>query len=161
MCGTAQGATSFDGKPFVLRGGLDGWVGRFSGTDGTTQWLLPFGGATDDECAALGVDSKDHIVAALNHASSGVTFAGRPLADPKQAGVPAAAIVKLGRDGSFVWAYDVVAGGASITRVATAPNDDTLYAGQFLGAVDFGGGTIPAIDGGAARTQTFVVRRGP
>lgn len=74
--------------------------------------------------------------------------------------MPAAAIVKVDGDGKWIWGYDLVAQGAQISRVVTAPNDDTLYAGYFVGAADLGGGLIPAIDGGATRPTAFVARRG-
>jgi hypothetical protein len=68
-------------------------------------------------------------------------------------------VVKLGGAGDFLWAYDVIGTSASITSVAVMATGDVLYAGNFIGTQDLGGGTGIMSPNGGLNPMAFVVRR--
>jgi hypothetical protein len=157
-CGRFTGSLTFDSGMVKASNGQDGFVARYSKA-GVATWVQSFGGSGIDECSALVVDPTDRIVLAANHRSSGVTIAGHALADPSGASKPTAAVVKLGGAGDFLWAYDVIGTSASITSVAVMATGDVLYAGNFIGTQDLGGGTGIMSPNGGLNPMAFVVRR--
>lgn len=158
-CGRFSGATAFDAPPVDAKGAYDGFVARIS-SGATTRWMQTFGGVQNDECKSLAIDPiDDQVVIGINYESSGVKVDGTAFPDPSGSGLSAAGIVKLGPDGKLLWGHGLVGSGAHIDTVALLPQGDVLYAGEFLGTLNLGGGEIQSAASGTQSTF-FVARRG-
>ncbi len=122
--------------PLKSAGADDAFVVKVD-PDGNVLWARKFGAENIDLAQAVAV-MPDKSVIVTGEFRTTVDFGGGPL---KSAGDADIFVLRLGADGSLVWAKSFGYAGQDYGRaVAVDSRGDILLAAEFTGTVDFGGG---------------------
>jgi hypothetical protein len=139
--GTSSSLT-FGGPTFTGQGNFDTFVVKYSGVDGAHIWSKAFGGPGVDSLLSASADASGDVFLAGRFQGS-VSFGGAPLTSN---GFSDIVVLKLlGTDGSHAWSSSHGAANDDFGRVVLADSlGNVVMAGTRTGAVDFGGGPLPA-----------------
>lgn len=113
----------------------DGFVAKYD-RDGAAVWVVPFSGASNDECLGISVDALGGVYVTGAFTSPTLTIGNETLT---RIGTRDAFVAKLAADGTCLWALDLSTGvddieqGSSIT---SAPNGDSYVTGYYKGTFD-------------------------
>jgi hypothetical protein len=138
LCGQFRGTVDFGAGQLVAAGADDAWVARIA-PGGAQVWAKSFGGAGNEVCAGLAVDSSD-VVWLTGYFDESVDFGGGMLSTLGGADVFLAA---LGQNGAHV--YSQRFGGASTQSGKAIVIDEDGYVvvtGTMAGSMSFGGETL-------------------
>ena len=146
-----EGTINFGGSD--LTGIGDCYLAKFN-SNGAHQWSQRFGlDANPQDGRALAVDAGNNVIFA-GHFFGQVDFGGGSLTS---SGVHDLFLAKFNNGGDHLWSRKF---GNSLNQqtplVAVDLDDNIVYAGQFDGTVDFGGGNLSSAGG----TDAFVARLG-
>lgn len=139
VTGIFRGVASFGGDALTSAGTEDIFVAKYD-SSGSHLWSKRFGGTTREESHAVATDNSDNIVVTGGFSGT-VDFGGGPLTS---AGHTDIFIAKYDSSGSHLWSkrfgdtHDWERGWA----VSFDGSGDLVVAGEFWGAVDFGGGPL-------------------
>lgn len=126
------------GAPLASAGGHDAFVVKLDPT-GVHQWSQRFGDPLEQRAVAVTTDAAGNIIMTGGFFSS-INFGAL---DIQSAGLSDIFVLKLGADGSYLWANtygdasDQVPGG-----VGADADGNIVITGGFQGMVDFGGGPL-------------------
>lgn len=116
-----------------------------SGLLGTALWAHAFGGGLDDATADVATDAAGSVIV-VGSFQGDVDFGGGPITS---GGATDAFVVKLDSAGNHLWSRGF---GDAAAQVAVAAGTDAagnIYvAGNFQGAIDFGGPSAPLVTAG-------------
>jgi hypothetical protein len=155
VIGSFSGTVDFGGGPLTSAGSgtADMFVAAYSAA-GVHQWSHQFGGIYDDSGAAVAVDASGNVYV-TGRFSDTANFGGGNLTS---AGSFDIIVAKYSAAGAHQWSRRI--GGTSWdegTAIAVDSGGNVLVAGQFAGAVDFGGGPLSSagsFDGFLAKYTT-------
>jgi hypothetical protein len=153
ITGCFNGTVDFGGGALTSAGSSDIFVAKF-GPDGTHLWSKRFGGATSQVAHGVIVDASENVIIA-GYFFGSVDFGGGSLTS---AGASDIFVDKFGRDGAHIWSKrfgDADSQGAY--GVAVDASGNVIVSGDFVGAVDFGGGALTS----AGLSDIFVAKFGP
>jgi hypothetical protein len=139
--GRFSGTTDFGGGGLISAGGTDAFIAKFSGT-GAYAWAKKFGDANNQEVDGLASSSGD--VYAVGSYFGTINLGGSNLTSVGQNDVFLARFNSLGAqawsksfgDATFQYGIDVDTDGSAVYLLA-----------NFLGAVNFGGGSLASAGG--------------
>jgi hypothetical protein len=153
IAGYFGGAVDFGGGPLTSAGGLDLFVAKLD-PNGAHLWSKNFGDADDQAAQSVAVDSMGNVLV-TGYFGGTVDFGGGPLTS---AGGVDLFIAKLDPNGAHLWSKTFGDANDQIGRcVTTDGSGDVLVTGNFLGEVDFGGGSLQS-KGGSAAGDIFLVK---
>ncbi len=134
-------------------GGSDVFVAKFA-SDGTPTWVKRYGDASNQYAYALDIDLSDSVLVGGQFAGT-IDFGFVPHAS---VGAADAFAVKLDESGSAIWsrAFGAVSN-QTIRAVASDAEVASVWTGQFLSSIDFGGGVLSS----AGAADSFVAKFGP
>jgi hypothetical protein len=146
VTGNVSDTVDFGGGPLASAGGSDGFMAKYSGSDGSPLWSRRFGGVSFETGNDVAVDGSGNVVV-TGFFLGASEFGGDAL---ESAGSYDVFVAKYsGSDGSHVWSRRF---GSTFTDygLATAleENGRVLVTGSFSGTVDFGDG-VPLESAGA------------
>jgi hypothetical protein len=150
VTGYFTGTADFGGGPLTSAGGTDIFLAKYSAA-GTHLWSQRFGSSSTygDVDNGLAVDSTGNVV--LTGAILGsVTFGGPTLVMTNNYDI---FVAKFSGDGTHLWSKRPAGsstGGPGHDHgiaVTTDVNDNVVVTGDFVQAVDFGGGTLTSTGG--------------
>lgn len=104
-----------------------------------TVWSRSYGGPGDDGGNEVSIDSQGNVIA-VGTVASAINFGG---VDVTPVGAKDAFVVKLDRDGNYVW--ERLAGGPNddaAIDVVVDQDDNIIVAGLFTQEIDFGNGQV-------------------
>lgn len=138
VAGTFDGAVDFGSGIKVSSGQRDIFLVKINSA-GTVVWSKTFGDTADQEPAGVAVDSNGDVVMVGNFAGT-LFFGGGSL---HSAGQDDVFLVTFSGNGTWTCDARFGDGGAqSVSDVAMGPFDEYLLAGNFNGAINFGGGWL-------------------
>jgi RNA polymerase sigma factor (sigma-70 family) len=142
VTGYFSGPVDFGGGPLANAGTQDGFVTKFDAA-GAPLWTKPFGGSGYDRGIAVAADSAGNVLLTGSFAIS-LDFGIGPL---DSMGASDIVVARLSPLGDPLWSaafgdasYDIGFG------IAVDAADNAVVTGQFIGSVDFGGGTVSTVD---------------
>lgn len=142
IAGHFSGTVDFDGTSLVTKGLSDIFVARLAASDGSIQWVVPFGGPGDDLAPRLVVDSQDRSYVTFE-ADDKIDFGGGLLGS---AGLADTFVLALDPAGAHRWSR--IFGDStsqSGTRLAVRGGDAGLIVSvNAPGEIDFGAGPLQA-----------------
>jgi hypothetical protein len=155
VCGTASVDATDLWPTLRSNGGADLVVAALDGSNnGATLWAAQVGGANDEDCGEIAMDSHSNTFVVGNYRFGSKVVFGNLEALPiiGQVGDAWMYMAKFGPDGEAVWANEWGAPGQTIKPTAMVEFDDDLFVagGIVSGALSLGG-----VDLGA---NTFVAR---
>jgi lambda repressor-like predicted transcriptional regulator len=140
VTGQFQGTVDFGGGGLTSAGGLDIFVAKFSGANGSHVWSKRFGDTNNDQCFSVAVDGSGNVLVpgffqgTVDFGGGGLTSAG---------GFDIFVAKFSGADGSHLWSKRYGDTGADLsTGAAVDGGGNVLVTGNFQGTVDFGGGGL-------------------
>jgi len=110
--------------------------------DGAHAWSKSFGQSGDDEGVRVVFDPAGNVILAARNNGGALDFGGGPLAN---AGDLDIFLAKFAPDGAHVWSKrfgDADYQGANGLALAATPAGHIVLGGDFVGAIDFGGGPL-------------------
>jgi hypothetical protein len=150
MVGDFSGKVDFSSGTYDAAGSTSAFV-LHDQASGFNQWSKAFV-QPDAQTGAdfVGIDGKGNI--ALSGTYNGpADFGGGPL----PVGMPSAFVLKLDKDGNFLWNRSYTFGDGNIQGMASGTlENETVLTGTFYGNVDFGTGVV------AAQQGMFLVKLG-
>lgn len=151
--GSFQGTCDLGLGSMQSSGGPDGFVGNFTGADGSCEWVAQIGGqGATSSVTSVAIDSVGDVYAA-GWFSSTVSLSGAALTS---VGGTDALLAKYdGTTGDLIWYMGM--GGTGPDKayaVAVDSNDDVVVTGYFTGSADFGGAPLTS----AGATDVFVAK---
>lgn len=146
MGGQFQGTIDFGRGAIYASGGPDGFISRYSSTDGTAYWAVHIGGAgASTNISSVAVDAAGDVYATGSF--SGTVFV--PGGSLTSAGGYDILLLKYaGSNGTYLWSLRI--GGTGQDKgysIAVDGNGDVIITGFFVGTVDFGGGPLISAGG--------------
>jgi uncharacterized protein (AIM24 family) len=138
VVGSFAGTVDLGGGPLTASGTSDMFVAVYSAA-GIHRWSRRVGGIYDDYGTAVAFDGSGNVFMAGRFASS-ATFGGATLTS---AGGHDIGLAKYSSTGTHLWSMRF--GGTSWdepTALAVDGSGNVLLAGQYAGAIDFGGGPL-------------------
>jgi hypothetical protein len=140
LAGGFNGVVDFGGGPLTSAGGADIFVAKLRAEDGKHLWSKRFGDASVQSASSVAVDSMGNVLVA-GYFNGGVDFGNGFLTS---AGGSDIFIAKLrAEDGKHLWSRRFGdASDQNATSVAVGSSESIVFAGQFSGAADLGGGPI-------------------
>ncbi|HET6348899.1 MAG TPA: FlgD immunoglobulin-like domain containing protein [Candidatus Krumholzibacteria bacterium] len=142
VAGTFTGSMNLGGGTLTSAGSYDVFLAKYD-ANGAFQWSQRFGGTGLDGARAVAFDGAGNIVM-TGYFGGSVSFGGAPLTG----GAHDIFVAKFDGSGAHQWSHYY--GGAGIDEgmdVAVDASGNVLIAGQYVGAVDFGGGPVSAFGG--------------
>jgi len=140
VSGRAAGSIDFGGGPLTSAGGYDIFLAKLDPA-GSHIWSRLHGGTGDEFSPAMTLDNSDNIVTCGSFYGTS-DFGGGPLTSAGGADVYFAKYDALG---NHMWSTSF---GDTETQygefVAVDGSDNIIYAGEFQGTIDFGGGPMTA-----------------
>ena len=150
LAGTFDGMLDFGTGAITSAGGTDAFIAKLAASN-TFEWFTRGGDKSDQSVAAVAADSAGNVIVAGAFAGS-VGFGASPL---MSAGAQDIFVAKLADSSIPSWSGRY---GDASDQVATAVGVDhqgsVLVAGNFSGAVNFGGDTLASLGG----TDVFVTK---
>jgi len=140
VVGQIKGAIDFGGGALASAGEWDVFVAKLD-PNGNHVWSKRFGDAADQRVSEVAVDAAGNVFV-TGWFKGTMNFGGANLTS---AGSFDIFVVKLAPNGSHLWSkqfgntYDQVSGG-----ITTDPSGNVVVGGWYEGAMDFGGGALPA-----------------
>ncbi len=143
VVGTFQGTATIGGVPLTSAGQMDFFVARYS-TDGSIQWIRPFGGPGNDAATSVALDKGGGVYVA-GDSDGELTLGGSTFGQTSATG---AFLLTLDRYGNVTNAK-AYGGGAYGTTVGVAVASDGFIGlcGSYVGQIDLGGGPLTAAQG--------------
>ena len=143
--GFFQGTVDFGSGIPLTSSGMDTFVAKFSGNDGSYRWAGNFLSNSSDVGYSIATDSSGDVfvtgafMSAIRFGSSTLYSAG---------GYDIFLLKLTGTNGTYMWAKRL--GGTSNDlsySVAVDSSNNVVITGNFVGTVDFGGGPISCANG--------------
>ena len=143
VSGEFSGTVNFGGNNLVSAGLLDVFVAKYGG-DGTHQWSQRFGSTSNDSAISVAADASSDVVVS-GYFTGTVNFGGSNLVSAGQQDI---FLAKYSAAGAHQWSkrFGATSFDAGLA-VATNGSSDVFVAGQVVGSVDFGGGSIAGLGG--------------
>jgi hypothetical protein len=143
VVGTFQGTATIGGVPLTSAGEIDFFVARYA-TDGTIEWIRPFGGPGNDAVTSVAIDKSGGVYVA-GDSDGQLTLGGSSFGQTSATG---AFLLMLDRYGNVTNAK-AYGGGAYGTTVGVAVASDGSIGlcGSYVGQIDLGGGPLTAAQG--------------
>jgi len=141
--GSIQSIVDFGTGPVMPSGGDDAVVVKFD-SNGTALWTKVYGDASSQTITDVAFDSLGNVLITGQFEGS-IDFGGGPLTS---AGGNDIFVAKLDANGNHLWSKRF--GDASTQtggKIAIDRSNNVLIAGNFEGAVDFGGGPLTSAGG--------------
>lgn len=135
------------GAPAVAGGGMDIVVAKIDASTGNVLWGRQFGGAGDQKCESVTIDSNGNVIIAGNYGGT-LSFGGGTTDFPAVAATDVLRLYVAKLDGATGAAISAktwgTAGLNDAFAVTVDSSDNIIVAGAISGNVDFGGtvGTI-------------------
>ncbi|WP_052374974.1 hypothetical protein [Chondromyces apiculatus] len=140
VVGTAAASFSFAGTQLDAAGGNDIFVGRLNAS-GMPQWGRRYGDAMFQGARGVAVDATGAAVI-LGFFNGSLDFGGGTLTSQSGEDI---FLLKLGQSGNHLWSKAFVGTGSNIGhRVRVDAVGNVIASGYVVGALDFGGGVLPA-----------------
>ena len=152
ITGYFRGAVDFGGGALVAGSSASGFLAKYS-SSGAHVWSRRLSsGEVIDEGTAVGVDGAGNVLVAGGFYGT-VNFGGGALTS---AGSEDIVLLKYNSSGGFVWSKRIGGAGDEMTMSLSADRTtgEFVAAGYFVGAVNFGGGTLTS----AGANDIFVAR---
>ncbi|MFO0593155.1 MAG: SBBP repeat-containing protein [Polyangiaceae bacterium] len=142
------------GTPLPAAGGQDAVLVKLDPL-GSYIWDKRFGDGANQFGVRVASDLQNEVLLAGGFESS-INLGGGPLT---AVGAVDMFVAKLNSQGSHLWSkrYGAAGTNPSILGMTASPAGDMFFVGQVDGAIDFGGGNLPAGGG----TDAFLVRLDP
>jgi hypothetical protein len=137
VLGTFKNMIQPGDEPLVSAGAREVFLAKLAG-DGKHLWSKRLGGTNEEIAHAVATDSKGDVVV-LAIFPNVASFGGDPMTS---AGGDDVALAKFSSGGEYMWSKRLGGTGNDAgIDVAVGPGDEIVVTGNFLGQVDFGGGT--------------------
>jgi hypothetical protein len=149
--GYFSGTVNFGGGNLVSAGGTDIFLAKYT-TNGAHLWSQRFGGSATDISQGVHIDAARNVFV-TGYFNGTVDFGGGNLVSQGSSDL---FLAKYAPTGTHVWSQRF--GGASADYAATVVSDASggvLVGGYYTGAVDFGGGNLPAAGGPDAFVASY------
>ena len=127
LAGQISGTAMLGAFPVGGFGGLDVFVAKLNGSDGSVAWATSFGSTGDDSASAITINSAGQLLVAANVV--GPVTAGGP-----SFGGGDAALVSYSSNGTKLWTKIIGTSGSDYGSGAAASSDGSFYANVNLGA---------------------------
>jgi hypothetical protein len=145
--GSFQGTCNLGLGAMRASGGPDGFVGNFSGADGSAQWVAQVGGpGAQTSFTSVAIDSVGNIYAA-GWFNSTISLSGGA-ALTSSGGTDGLLAKYNGANGALIWYMKM--GGTGQDKaysVAVDSNNDVVVTGYFTGSAGFGGAPLNSAGG--------------
>jgi hypothetical protein len=139
--GYFDGTTDLGGGPVTPHGAVDGFVAKYSGSDGAHLWSRSYGGTVDAITHAVAVDASGGVVIG-GQFSETVDLGGGPLTSAGGADIM---LARYSSEGHHMWSRR--AGGVPgeyVSGLALDAGGNLLAIGGFEGTTDLGGAPLTA-----------------
>jgi len=136
-----EGTVDFDEQRLTASDSEDLVIARLDGTNGAVLWAKSYGGFADESAYAIVADPSGDV-AVTGWFANNIDFGGGMLS-------PGGAFVAkiAGADGTHRWSKVLTNGeNESGCGLALTASGDVFVSGWFQGELDFGGGTLAAVD---------------
>lgn len=162
--GLNAGVIDFGGGPTQPAGGVDGFLGKLSGADGSQLWLKGFGdgavgGGSDQVVVNVASDPKGAAVV-IGSFKKSAKVGGVDLTNAEPMGAtPDVFVAKFDGAGGLAWAQAFGATGTQdASDVTTDGAGNVLMAGQFGSSFSVGDDMLTAAGAGDATGDVFVAK---
>jgi hypothetical protein len=135
IAGTVSGSAMFGTYPVGGFGGLDAFVAKLNGADGSVAWATSFGSAGDDTASDIAINDSGQLLVSANIA--GPLVSGGP-----SFGDADSALVSYTTNGVRLWSKVIGTSGTDLGSGVAAGVDGSFYA-----AVDLGANIGPSVEG--------------
>jgi hypothetical protein len=153
LAGGFRGSIDFGGGALTSAAGNDIFVAKLT-SDGTHLWSKRFGSGISEAACGVATDVSGNVII-TGYFDNMVNFGGSTLTCDGERDIY---VAKFEPDGTHLWSkrfgnpFDQAA-----LAVATDASGNVIVAGEFEGAVDFGGGTLACAGG----WDVYVAKFGP
>ncbi len=162
VTGAVAGSIDFgNGQWASTLGGLDAFLVKYSGFDGSYGWSRRMGGNQDDAGYGVAVDGSGSVIVTgywqrrADFGGGPVTSAGSTDATGNGGSIDVFVAKYSGVDGSHVWSKPLGGAGSDYgVDVACDSAGNVIALGRFQSTVDFGGGPLASLGG----TDNFVAK---
>jgi hypothetical protein len=146
MLGYFAGVVDFGGATVTGSDGLDIFVVKLKGADGSPIWAKSFGKDNSQYSQSIALDTAGNVVVSVQFEGA-IDFGGGTFSTPPGPTVNYGAIAKLsGVDGSHIYSKQLAGSFIGGLVVASDVSDNTFVTALFGGPVDFGLGPITSSD---------------
>lgn len=140
LAGNFSGTVDFGGGPMTSVGSADIFVSKFSGTDGTHIWSQRFGENGYDAAYGLAVGPSGNVVVTGGFRGT-VDFGSGPLTSAGGFDIFVAGFA--GADGTHIWSRRFGGGAEDFGNTVIVDASGSVFVtGEFMGPLNFGGGTL-------------------
>jgi len=137
------GTADFGGGPLTSAGGYDIFIAKYSGVNGNHIWSKGFGSSSDDTGYGVAVDAGGNVVV-TGYFQGTVNFGGGALASYGWDMF----VAKYSPAGNHLWSKRFWNTSGDMGYSAAVDNSgDVIITGAFMGAIDFGGGSLTSAGG--------------
>jgi hypothetical protein len=144
--GQFTGAGTVGGATFTNHGGIDLWIGKFSGATGAHVWSAGFGGASSDAVNAVRTDANGNVWA-TGFFQGSINFGGATLSTAGVGDLDCF-LLKLAGTGGHLFSTNFPGGTGQCegNALAVDTSGNVHLAGHFTNNQGFGGATLSSLN---------------
>ncbi len=153
--GSFSGAFSLDGANISHVGGTDGFIFKFSSTNGALAWSNRFGDAQNQRCSSVTVIPATQDVVCFGDFAGAINFGAMTVTS---AGLEDIVLARYSATGNFLYAFRGGDAQQQTARSVIATSSSNLYiAALFDGAITWGVETISSAGSGDVLIGKFLM----